>query len=446
MKKETEYREIPEYKDVTAGMEIRKKKRGLWKIPVLVALVTLLIVVGTVVGVGYSLINSVNKIDDDKIVYEPSDLASGTAIGTDSKDQTQETDQQEIAREDLLEDDVEVVSPEVQSLEDQVINLLLIGEEAVHDHGRGRSDTSMILTINKEQHSLKLASLMRDIKVHIPGYLDNKLNDAFKKGGGKLLKKTIEKNFGIQIDGYIIVNFEGFEDIIDELGGVEVELTESEVEYLNTHKYISKKKYRNLVPGKQVLNGNQTRGYCRIRYVVSSDHQAGDFGRTERQRRVLLNLFDKYKSKNPAEMLKLAQKLLGYVSTNLDNAKILEYITEAVTLGCDTIETLNVPVEGQGSYIMGTTTIGLGKAWAFQIDWDINRAELVNFIYGSSHMQEMGVDPSKLVSTDSQTAAKEEEKNKRKKLASSGYGTHGKVVNQTAVTTGKTDKKSKKVK
>lgn len=439
-----DFGEIPEYKRRSRGQNNKHTEPvKKWQWAVIIGALVIFLITGSVMAFGYSMLNSINKIDDDKVEYRKTDIVSeitNAGIGVNRKEEEEEKEGNvEVNKEELVGSSV-VISPEAQSLEDQVINLLLIGEEKIKDDNVGRSDVSMILTINKEQHTLKLTSLMRDILVEIPGYLDNKLNSAFHNGGGKLLRETIEKNFGIQIDGYVIVDFQGFEDIIDELGGVEIDLTESEAEYLNSHNYISKKRFRNVVPGTQVLNGNQTLGYCRVRYVVSSGHQAGDFGRTERQRRVLSTLFDKYKSQNPVKMVKIAQKLLHYVSTNLDNSEILQYITDAVTLGCDTIDTFNIPVEG--SYIGGTAQAGIGKLWVFQVDWGITRAELINFIYGSSHIREMGADPNKLISTDSETAAKEEEQQRQERLENSGYGTKGKVVNQTEVTSGTAEEKT----
>lgn len=443
-RKDKDFGEIPEYKR-RSTIQVSKRSEPVkkWQFAIVVIAIVLFILFGIIMAFGFSMLNSIHKINDDEVKYTPTDIVEpatkqgieAVGVGADS-DPAEETD--EVNKEELVSN-TGVVSPEVQSLEDQVINILLIGEEGVHDDvDHGRSDVSIILTINKEQKTLKLTSLMRDIKVRIPGYLDNKLNAAFHNGRGKLLKETVELNFGIQIDGYVIVNFEGFQDIVDALGGVEIELTEAEASYLNSHNYISKKKYRNVVPGKQVLNGNQTLGYCRIRYVDAT----GDFGRTQRQRKVLLTLFDKYKSQNPVNMVKIANKLLKYVSTNMDNKEILQYVTEAAMLGCDSIETLNIPVEG--SYIGGTAQAGTSKRWVFTVDWDITRAEIVNFIYGSSHIAEMGANPSKLISTDPKTAAKEEEKNKRKRLANSGYGTKGKIVNQSEVTSGSTEEEEKK--
>lgn len=431
-KRDRDYHEIPEYKRKTT-IQVSKRSEPVkkWQLAALILVIIIFLIAGAVMAFGYSMLNNIHKIDDTKVKYAPTDIVeNATNAGVKNENISDKEHASDLNKEELLQDTA-VVSPEVQSLEDQVINLLLIGEEGIYDDDLGRSDSSMILTINKEQKTLKLTSLMRDILVKIPGYLDNKLNAAYHNGGGKLLSETVEKNFGIQVDGYVIVDFQGFEDIIDALGGVEIELTQAEAEYLNTHNYISKKKYRNVVPGKQILNGNQALGYCRIRYVISSGNQDGDFGRTERQRRVLLTLFEKYKSQNPVEMVKIAKKLLGYVSTNLNNTEILSYVTEAAMLGCNTIDTINIPVEG--SYIGGTAMAGLYKRWVFQVDWDITRAELVNFIYGSSHIEEMGADPGKLISTDSETAAKEEKANKKKRLASSGYGTKGKVVNQADI-------------
>ena len=86
--------------------------------------------------------------------------------------------------------------------------------------------------MNTEQKSLKMVSFMRDCYVSIPGYRDNKLNAAYNNGGGELVSKTIEQNFGVRPDGYIRVNFEAFRKVINKIGGVEVTLTEDEARYL----------------------------------------------------------------------------------------------------------------------------------------------------------------------------------------------------------------------
>ena len=148
--------------------------------------------------------------------------------------------------------------------------------------------------------TLKLTSLMRDMVVDIPDNGENKLNAANSFGGIQMLYKTIAQNFNVELDGYVEVGFTAFEKIVNSVGGINLELTESEANYLNTTNYISKKKYRNVKVGKQKLNGNQALGYCRIRKggVTTITGLRDDYGRTWRQRTVIKAVFDKVKNHN----------------------------------------------------------------------------------------------------------------------------------------------------
>lgn len=226
-----------------------------------------------------------------------------------------------------------------------VINILLVGEEAINDgSSRGRTDSMMIATINVKQKALKLTSIMRDLYVAIPGYSDNKLNAAYHNGGMPLLKQTIEQNFDIELDGSVLVDFSGFEQIIDRLGGVEITLTANEASYLNRTNYISNPIYRNVTAGTQNLNGNQALGYSRIRYV-KTESESDDFGRTSRQRTVLNAIFDKYKSKSLPELVTIMYDILPLVTTDIDKSTIMDYLTTVVTLGTTELETLRIPVD-----------------------------------------------------------------------------------------------------
>lgn len=226
-----------------------------------------------------------------------------------------------------------------------VINILLVGEEAINDgSSRGRTDSMMIATINVKQKALKLTSIMRDLYVAIPGYSDNKLNAAYHNGGMPLLKQTIEENFDIELDGSVLVDFSGFEEIIDRLGGVEITLTANEASYLNHTNYISNPSYRNVVAGTQNLNGNQALGYSRIRYV-KTESESDDFGRTSRQRTVLNAIFEKYKSKSLTELVTILYDILPLVTTDIDKSTIMDYLTTVVTLGTTELETLRIPVD-----------------------------------------------------------------------------------------------------
>lgn len=258
-----------------------------------------------------------------------------------------------------------------------VINVLLIGEEKINDGVRGRSDSIMIATINQKQKSLKLTSIMRDCYVSIPGYNDNKLNSAYNKGGGPLLQATIEQNFDIPINGYIRVDFEAFETIIDKLGGVGIELSEREAAYLNRTNYISNPANRTMKAGVNQMNGNQALGYSRVRYVKEVDGEADDFGRTARQRRVLNAVFEQYKNKNVVEMVGIANGILPYITTSLSKTEILSYIAAFVGTGSTELETFRLPINDTW---YGDRRSGAGSVLI--LDFELNKAGLKEFIYG----------------------------------------------------------------
>lgn len=333
--------------------EEKVKKKWSWKKKLLVVLCILGILVGGVCIVIYALLDRVHTERPEDITRVESELSPS------------EIAEQEATREKQEFNDV---------IENQVVNILLIGEEAMADD-LGRSDSMMIATLNTVEKTLKLTSLMRDIYVQIPGYADNKLNAAYHNGGGVLLTDTIEQNFGIEIDGYIRVDFSKFEAIVDKLGGVDIELTSEEAHYLNTTNYISKKSNRNVSAGLNTLNGNQALGYCRVRYQSASNGEANDFGRTYRQRTVLKAIFDKYKHQNVVNMISIATDLLGYVTTNLTKSEMISYVTTVASFGTMELETFRVPIDNSfyGDKINGKSVLVVEK--------DTNKAALRKFIY-----------------------------------------------------------------
>lgn len=160
--------------------------------------------------------------------------------------------------------------------EDYVTNILLVGIEEIF--GGRNTDTMIIASINTRDNTVQLSSLMRDSYVSVPGWKSTKLNAAYAHGGIELLRDTIESNYKIHLDGFVSVNFDSFEKIIDLLGGVEIQLGAKEANYLNTTNYISNKAYRNVKEGINLLNGNQALGYCRVRKVPTYDGVNNDFG------------------------------------------------------------------------------------------------------------------------------------------------------------------------
>lgn len=359
---EEDYEEASE----SVKKDSKKRKTGMVRIA-LSLIVGIVCIVANSLLVNYSLrvnnsLNSFNYINDNEEIVNknPGELVE------DKEDPTPSP---------------EIPKPEV--INRKVVNILLVGEENVYGDSVGRSDSMMIATINAEQKSLKLTSLMRDIYIKIPGFLPNKLNASYNNGGGKLLTDTIELNFGIPIDGYVVVNFQGLEDIIDILGGVEVTLTSSEAWYLNSTNYISKYEYHTLVEGTQVLNGNQAVGYCRVRYQTANNGEHDDFGRTYRQRYVLTSIFNAYKHKSPTEMIEIANKIIPYISTNIERADLINYITLGASLvaqGATELETLRIPVDH--TYYGGSILCGYQNSDALTIDYTENIRIMNNFMYG----------------------------------------------------------------
>jgi len=196
----------------------------------------------------------------------------------------------------------------------KIVNILLIGQDAVSDSG-ARSDAMILCTFNKKNDTITFTSFLRDMYVKIPGYKSNRINAAYRFGGTSLLNKTLHENFGIEVDGNIQVDFGCFERIIDKLGGVTMELTAAEAEFINTHT-----KGSALTEGTHLLTGKQALTYARNRYDAD-----GDFSRTNRQRKLLNVLLETYKSKSLPEMLGLIQEILPMITTDISKSDLTGY-------------------------------------------------------------------------------------------------------------------------
>lgn len=262
--------------------------------------------------------------------------------------------------------------------EEYVTNILLIGIEEFG--GAKNTDSMMIASINSKTGTVQLSSLMRDSYVKVPGWKKTKLNAAFAHGGIELLKKTIEENYLIHLDGFASVNFSAFEEIIDYLGGVEIQLGASEAQYLNTTNYISKRENRNVKEGMNLLNGNQALGFCRVRKKPTYDGVNNDFGRTLRQRRVLNAIFDKYKSQNVFKLISTTSKCLSYVTTSLSQKQIEQLLNVMIENNITTMDSMQVPVEGHYESPKSYE----GVTWPIVLDWDANILEMYKSIYGDT--------------------------------------------------------------
>lgn len=198
--------------------------------------------------------------------------------------------------------------------EAHIVNILLIGAD-YQGSDVGRSDTTILLTINTEAKSLTMTSFMRDMYVKIPGYAKNKLNAAYSLGGMTLIKKTLNENFGIYVDGVVEVDFKQFRNIIDLLGGVDIELTQKEADWVN------KKAGSSLSAGMQHLNGKEALWYARNR-----KDPTGDFMRTSRQRNLLNVLIETYKDASLTTIIGMLDDVLPMLTTDMTKTQITNYV------------------------------------------------------------------------------------------------------------------------
>ena len=256
-----------------------------------------------------------------------------------------------------------------------VINVLLIGADSRKGTNSGNTDVMMLLSLNRKTKQLKLVSFLRDSYLYIEGK-DNsyctKLNAAFSMGGPETLVQTIENNYKIDIDNYVIVNFESFKSIIDAMGGVTVDVQQYEADY-------NYKKFKIELPvGEGVtLNGEQALCFCRIRGCDSD----GDVSRTRRQRQVIDSIISRVKEASISDLNKYIDILLPYVETGYSEGQILSLGIKAVTGGWANYERtqLQMPPED-------CRTSGSANMWIWVVDYQLAAHKLQTEIYGQSNI------------------------------------------------------------
>lgn len=276
----------------------KKKKRK--RHPVLAVISVLLVIVIAVTGsVGYYAYSTVKKLVDSITVDEP------------------------------LKNNAYISESELYKNSEQ-INILLVGTDAREADVNSRSDTMILLTLDYKNSQIKLTSFLRDSYVQIAreSLRKEKLNAAFYHGGIQMLVDTLELNFKVEIPYYAIVDFEIFENIIDKLGGIDVEITKSEAKYINSRDHMTSDIKNNfpkeISEGNNHFTGGQALWYSRIRYLDS------DFMRTQRQRKVIQAIISKASSQGPKELLALAQEIMPLVRTNIPSEDTLQFGINAI--------------------------------------------------------------------------------------------------------------------
>ena len=228
-----------------------------------------------------------------------------------------------------------------------VYNLLLLGIDNPGSAITGRSDTMLLASLNARTGTLKLISFMRDTYVAIPRHGHNKLNAAYAYGGAELLVETLQSTFGVQVDGYVAVNYQLMADLVDAIGGVELTVTKDEMkklngilEYYNRQRGADRNEQLLTEYGDLHLTGLQTMSYARIRKLDS------DFVRVERQQRVVEAIYRQLGTLDLVQLTSVMTTYIGKVNTNVTLAQAASLVSGLMGYGDMRIETLRVPADG----------------------------------------------------------------------------------------------------
>jgi LCP family protein required for cell wall assembly len=297
-------------------------------------LIILGVLITMVIGCGIFLWVNVSKISDD--------------LGFD---------QAEILPEEVMTESEEIENlPEISFVPytpsskiekfDGTFDLLLIGVDNRHS-GKftGRSDVTMYLRIDSKNNKIKLVSFMRDTLVSIKDHGTNRLNTPYNFGSFELLNNTMSNNFGVSAENYVVINFYGMEDIIDELGGVNIDVKSNEIENMN--KYIDELNklddsgYSEYIrdAGEQKLNGRQAVAYMRVRKI------GGDAMRIQRQQNVLNAMFSKIDDISLTRIPGLINTMGRYVRTSISIKEMIEIARIVKSIGAEGIEKYRFPAD-----------------------------------------------------------------------------------------------------
>ena len=240
-----------------------------------------------------------------------------------------------------------------------ISNILLLGLDRTGGNLAARSDSMMIVTVDTRRGDIKGTSLMRDMYVEIPGRDNNRINTGYVFGGPALAIKTINTNFGLNIEHYAAVDFDGFTKIIDLLGGVSVEVTSGEAEIIGLPK-----------AGTYRLDGNQALEYSRIRRI------GDDFGRTDRQRTVFSALYKQGRKVGVTRIPELISTALPLVETNLTRTEIVRLGLNIFDFSNSEVQQMRLPIDG--AYRNET----IRNMAVLVPDMEKNRKALHEFIFG----------------------------------------------------------------
>lgn len=277
----------------------------------------------------------------------------------------------DLSGEEIRDEVGELPEGDVSS-DDDVINILLLGtDERTRDFSdNARADSMMLVSLNRKTGTVKLVSFERGLGVKIAGRNDDWLTHTFRYGGAQLTMDTISTNFLVNIDGYVRTNFNFFAQIIDSIGGVDIELTQTECNGLNGLVRTNAQTRHWVYPGVNHLDGYDALQYCRLRYTDS------DWRRIERQRNTVQAVINQTKTLSLIELNELADTCLPMVRTSLTKEQITALLISAPKFMGAQAEQMTIPAEGTH-----WGRIGVDGRSLIDCDFQKNAEILMEFLY-----------------------------------------------------------------
>lgn len=268
-----------------------------------------------------------------------------------------------------LKDNVDLnISEEAKNKSKQhnIENILILGI----DKDENVSDTIIIATIDRSKNTLKLSSIMRDLYVDIPGD-NNKINYAYNIGGVEFTISTLNKLFNLDIEKYVKIDFNEFVNIIDYLGGLELNITPAECFCINDKLTVDGVYDENKLTesGNVVLNGYQTLAYSRVRMIDD------DFVRTQRMRNVMIGVFKKIKEKSIIEYPEIIAKISSNVTTNIETIDMLKIGKFLASIDSNNIKQFRIPIDNS------TKDSDINGFYSLKWNVEENINAFQNFIY-----------------------------------------------------------------
>lgn len=332
-----EYVDIYSYSSGNGGGKNRKPKKKMkgWKKVLLTVCSVFLILAGALVCAGWYFLGDLN-IDT---TFPKSDEELG------------------------------IQSTEEKVRDDSITNIALYGIDSRTHDDQGHADATMILSVDKKHNKLKLISILRDTQVQVEGYGKAKITTSYWWGGAPLAIKTLNQNFDLDVRDYVRVNFDQLADVIDAVGGVEIDVTQEELEEINFHMHgidiYDKDLYET---GMVTLNGDQAVSYARIRNIGTDAARAG------RQQEVLQAILTKVQSMGVAEYPNFIKQMAPLVTTSLDYGEMISLAS--IMASNPTLETYTIPGEEENAW--GGVDEG---AWVWKYDLEAAGDHIHRIIY-----------------------------------------------------------------